>query len=106
MSFPSDLEWDVVGGDIRLSGDVILYDDDGTHSAMTTAKLPARGVHIWKSSPLVDAVVGDHGVAANDEPYHQLVEGSSNLDELDHAAFISGTPQTVRTNPLRLCKDL
>jgi 2,4-dienoyl-CoA reductase-like NADH-dependent reductase (Old Yellow Enzyme family) len=34
--------WDVVGGDARLSGDVILYDDDGTHSAMTTAELLAR----------------------------------------------------------------
>ena len=34
--------WDVVGGDARLSGDVLLYDDDGTHSAMTTAELIAR----------------------------------------------------------------
>ena len=34
--------WDVVGGDARLSGDVLLYDDDGTHSAMTTAELLAR----------------------------------------------------------------
>lgn len=34
--------WDVVGGDARLSGDVLLYDDDGSHSAMTTAELLAR----------------------------------------------------------------
>ena len=34
--------WDVVGGDARLSGDVLLYDDDGTHSAMTTAEMLAR----------------------------------------------------------------
>ncbi len=34
--------WDVVGGDARLSGDVMLYDDDGTHSAMTTAEMLAR----------------------------------------------------------------
>lgn len=34
--------WDVVGGDARLQGDVILYDDDGTHSAMTTAEMIAR----------------------------------------------------------------
>ena len=34
--------WDVIGGDARLSGDVLLYDDDGTHSAMTTAELLAR----------------------------------------------------------------
>ena len=34
--------WDVVGGDARPHGDVILYDDDGTHSAMTTAEMIAR----------------------------------------------------------------
>ena len=183
--------WDVVGGDARLSGDVILYDDDGTHSAMTTAELLARdGANLEIVTPertmgvdvgglnlvpyarafnesdtrvtlnqrvrsivrgddgrlhvaigsdhspvsherVVDAVVGDHGVTANDELYHSLVAGSSNLGELDHTAFIHGTPQTVCTNPsgtyqlfrigdavagrnihaavydaLRLCKDL
>ncbi len=183
--------WDVVGGDVRLSGDVILYDDDGTHSAMTTAELLARsGARLEVVTPertmgvdvgglnlvpyarafnetdtrvtlnqrvrsvrrdeegrltvtigsdhspvrherVVDALVGDHGVSANDELYHQLVAGSTNLGELDHTAFIDGTAQTVRTNPtgtyqlfrigdavagrnihaaiydaLRLCKDL
>jgi N-methyl-L-proline demethylase len=34
--------WDVVGGTARLTGDVLLYDDDGTHSAMTTAEMIAR----------------------------------------------------------------
>ena len=183
--------WDVVGGDARLAGDVILYDDDGTHSAMTTAEILARngarleivtpertvGVDVGglnlvpyarafnetdtrvtlnqrvrsvargddgrlrvavgsdhspvRHERIVDAVVGDHGVTANDELYHELVAGSANLGELDHTAFIAGTPQTVRTNPngtyqlfrigdavagrnihaavydaLRLCKDL
>lgn len=45
VEFGADLvvsAWDVVGGDARLSGDVLLYDDDGTHSAMTTAELLAR----------------------------------------------------------------
>ena len=183
--------WDVVGGDVRLRGDVILYDDDGTHSAMTTAELIARsGAHLEVVTPertmgvdvgglnlvpyarafnetdtrvtlnqrvrsvrrdddgrlhvaigsdhspvrherVVDAVVGDHGVTANDELYHELVAASSNLGELDHTAFINGAAQTVRTNPsgryqlfrigdavagrnihaavydaLRLCKDL
>jgi NADPH-dependent 2,4-dienoyl-CoA reductase/sulfur reductase-like enzyme len=183
--------WDVIGGDVRLTGDVILYDDDGTHSAMTTAELVARsGAHLEVVTPertmgvdvgglnlvpyarafnetdtrvtlnqrvravtrdeagrlhveigsdhspvrherVVDAVVGDHGVTANDELYHQLVAGSSNLGELDHTAFISGRPQAVRSNSagtyqlfrigdavagrnihaavydaLRLCKDL
>lgn len=182
--------WDVVGGDARLSGDVILYDDDGSHSAMTTAEMLARGgAHLEVVTPertmgvdvgglnlvpyarafnetdtrvtlnqrvrsvrredgrlkveigsdhspirherTVDAVVGDHGVLANDELYHELVPSSVNLGELDHHAFIHGEPQEVRTNPsgafqlfrigdavagrnihaaiydaLRLCKDL
>ncbi|HAN34858.1 MAG: NADH:flavin oxidoreductase [Ilumatobacteraceae bacterium] len=183
--------WDVVGGDARLTGDVVLYDDDGTHSAMTTAEMLARsGARVEIVTPertmgvdvgglnlvpyarafnetdtrvtlnqrvrsisrdqsgrlrvqigsdhspvrhdrLVDAVVGDHGVLANDELYHELVHASTNLGELDHRAFIDGGPQTICTNPdgryqlfrigdavagrnihaavydaLRLCKDL
>ena len=34
--------WDVIGGDVRPTGDVLLYDDDGTHSAMTTGEMIAR----------------------------------------------------------------
>ncbi|MEQ1874492.1 MAG: NADH:flavin oxidoreductase [Ilumatobacteraceae bacterium] len=186
--------WDVVGGDASPTGDVILYDDDGTHSAMTTAEILARsGARVEVVTPertvgvdvgglnmvpyaralnetdtrvtlnqrvmsirkdpasngsklrvelgsdhssvrherTVDAIVGDHGVLANDELYHALVPCSSNLGEVDHAAFIAGAPQGVRTNEagafqlfrigdavagrnihaaiydaLRLCKDL
>ncbi len=183
--------WDVVGGDASPTGDVILYDDDGTHSAMTTAEMLARsgarveivtpertvGVDVGglnmvpyaralsetdtrislnqrvksirraadgrlhveigsEQSPIrhervVDSVVGDHGVLANDELYHALVPCSSNKGEVDHTALIEGAPQDVRTNPsgafqlfrigdavagrnihaaiydaLRLCKDL
>ena len=183
--------WDVVGGDVVPVGDVILYDDDGNHTAMTTAELLARsGAHLEIVTPertvgievgginlvpyarafneadvritlnrrvrsierrpdgrlaviigsdhstathtrVVDAVVGDHGVLANDELYRELVSRSSNLGELDHDAFIHGRPQSIVSNPggsyqlfrigdavagrnihaaiydaLRLCKDL
>ena len=150
--------WDVVGGDASPTGDVILFDDDGTHSAMTTAEILARsGARLELVTPertvgvdvgglnmvpyaralnetdtritlnqrvlsihrdegrlrvalgsdhstirherIVDSVVGDHGVLANDDLYHELVPSSSNLGELDHGAFIAGTPQTVCTNP-------
>src|SRR4029079_5230735 len=44
--------WDVVGGDARVRGDVVLYDDDGTHSAMTTAEMLARaGVNLEIVTP-------------------------------------------------------
>jgi 2,4-dienoyl-CoA reductase-like NADH-dependent reductase (Old Yellow Enzyme family) len=44
--------WDVVGGDVTPSGDVILYDDDGNHTAMTTAELLVRsGVRLEVVTP-------------------------------------------------------
>jgi hypothetical protein len=44
--------WDVVGGDVAPTGDVLLFDDDGTHSAMTTAELLARsGVRLEIVTP-------------------------------------------------------
>ena len=152
--------WDIVGGDVAPTGDVLLFDDDGTHSAMTTAEMLARsGVRLEIVTPertvgvdvgglnlvpyarafnetdtrvtlnqrvqrisrrsdgrlqvqigsdhspvthtrVVDTVVGDHGVLSNDELYRELVADSSNLGELDHAAFIAGAPQTTRSNPV------
>jgi N-methyl-L-proline demethylase len=34
--------WDVLAGEARPTGDVLLYDDNGTHSAMSAAELIAR----------------------------------------------------------------
>ena len=34
--------WAVIGGDARPTGRVLLYDDDGTHSAMSAAEIIAR----------------------------------------------------------------
>ena len=182
--------WEVVGGDVKPAGDVLLYDDDGTHSAMTTAEVIARsgarleivtpertlGVDVGgmnhvpyarafnetdtrislnqrvrsvcrvdgrlrveigsdhtthRSTRLVDQVVVDHGVAANDDLYHALVDLSPNGGEVDHDALLGGLPQQVVRRPegrfqlfrigdavsgrnihaavldaLRLCKDL
>ncbi len=182
--------WEVVGGDVKPAGDVLLYDDDGTHSAMTTAEVIARsgarleivtpertlGVDVGgmnhvpyarvfnetdtrislnqrvrsvcrvdgrlrveigsdhtthRSTRLVDQVVVDHGVAANDDLYHALVDLSTNGGEVDHDALLGGLPQQVVRRPegrfqlfrigdavsgrnihaavldaLRLCKDL
>ena len=44
--------WDVIAGDIRPKGRVLLYDDDGTHSAMTAAEqLAAAGVDLEIVTP-------------------------------------------------------
>ena len=80
---------------------------------------------------VVDHVVMDHGVLANDELYHQLVPCTVNAGEVDHEALVEGRPQTVHRiadgrfrlfrigdavagrnihaavyDALRLCKDL
>ena len=34
--------WDVLGGDVTPQGDVLFYDDNGTHSAMSAAEMIAR----------------------------------------------------------------
>ena len=34
--------WDVLGGDVRPTGSVLFYDDNGTHSALSAAELIAR----------------------------------------------------------------
>jgi hypothetical protein len=44
---------------------------------------------------VVDAVVVDHGVLANDELYFALLKGSSNGGEVDHQALLAGEPQPV-----------
>jgi NADPH-dependent 2,4-dienoyl-CoA reductase/sulfur reductase-like enzyme len=47
----------------------------------------------------VDAVVVEHGTLPNDDLYHALVPGSSNLGEVDQDALLAGRSQTVHTNP-------
>ncbi|GGF35723.1 N-methylproline demethylase [Marmoricola endophyticus] len=46
----------------------------------------------------VDHVVVEHGTLPNDELYHALVPGSTNLGEVDHDALLTGRPQEVVRN--------
>jgi N-methyl-L-proline demethylase len=54
--------WDVLGGDVQPTGDVLLYDDNGTHSAMSAAEMLARrnGVRLEVVTPerMVGIAVG------------------------------------------------
>jgi hypothetical protein len=81
-----------------------------------------------RHSRVVDAVVVDHGVLANDEVYHSLVKASGNAGVVDYAALVAGRPQPLPEDgyqlfrigdavagrnihaaiydALRLCKDL
>ncbi len=46
-----------------------------------------------------DQIVVNHGTIPMDDIYFDLKPQSSNLGELDQAAFIAGEPQEVRSNP-------
>lgn len=44
--------WDVIGGDVKPTGDVLLFDDDSSHSAMTAAELiVTAGAHLEIVTP-------------------------------------------------------
>jgi NADPH-dependent 2,4-dienoyl-CoA reductase/sulfur reductase-like enzyme len=47
---------------------------------------------------VADHVVVEQGTVANDELYHVLVPGSSNLGEVDHGALLALRPQDVTRN--------
>ena len=48
---------------------------------------------------VVDQVVIEHGTVANDDLYHSLVPGSTNLGAVDQGALLRLAPQAVRANP-------
>jgi NADPH-dependent 2,4-dienoyl-CoA reductase/sulfur reductase-like enzyme len=64
--------WDVVGGDASPRGEVILYDDDGDHTAMTTAELLVNaGVSLEIVTP--ERSVGVEVGGMNMVPYHRAL---------------------------------
>jgi 2,4-dienoyl-CoA reductase-like NADH-dependent reductase (Old Yellow Enzyme family) len=64
--------WDVIGGDVSPTGDVLLYDDDGTHSAMTTAELLVHhGVQLEIVTP--ERTIGIEVGGMNMVPYSRAL---------------------------------
>lgn len=102
LEFGDDLvvsAWDVVGGDARLSGDVLLYDDDGTHSAMTTAEMLARsGVHLEIVTP--ERTVGVDVGGMNMVPYARA------FNETDTRITLNQRVRTVRRDGGRLVVEV
>jgi 2,4-dienoyl-CoA reductase-like NADH-dependent reductase (Old Yellow Enzyme family) len=102
LEFGADLvvsAWDVVGGDARLSGDVLLYDDDGTHSAMTTAELLARsGARLEIVTP--ERTVGVDVGGMNMVPYARA------FNETDTRITLNQRVRTVRRDGSRLVVEV
>ena len=64
--------WDVIGGDVTPSGDVVLYDDDGNHTAMTTAELLVhQGANLELVTP--ERTVGIEVGGMNMVPYNRAL---------------------------------
>jgi len=149
--------WDILSGAVRPAASVILYDDNGGHSGMTTAEFLAEtgsvlelvtpertlapdvggtsyppyfktlnqhntvitinlrlralkrtgnqitGVFLDEYGKRdiekqADQIVVEHGTLPVDALYFDLKPQSVNLGEVDYAALIAGTPQTVMRN--------
>jgi NADPH-dependent 2,4-dienoyl-CoA reductase/sulfur reductase-like enzyme len=91
--------WDVVGGDARLSGDVLLYDDDGTHSAMTTAEMLARsGARLEIVTP--ERTVGVDVGGLNMVPYARA------FNETDTRITLNQRVRSVRREGGRLTVEI
>ncbi len=64
--------WDVLGGDVRPTGNVLLYDDNGTHSALSAAEMIARsGVNLEIVTPERMLGIGVGGM--NHVPYARVI---------------------------------
>ncbi len=91
--------WDVVGGDARLHGDVLLYDDDGTHSAMTTAEMLARsGARLEIVTP--ERTVGVDVGGLNMVPYARA------FNETDTRITLNQRVRAVRRDSGRLTVEI
>jgi 2,4-dienoyl-CoA reductase-like NADH-dependent reductase (Old Yellow Enzyme family) len=102
IEFGDDLvvsAWDVVGGDARLSGDVLLYDDDGTHSAMTTAEMLVRsGARLEIVTP--ERTVGVDVGGLNMVPYARA------FNETDTRITLNQRVRAVRRDGGRLVVEI
>ena len=60
--------WDVIGGDVRPTGDVLMWDEAGTHSALTAAEMMANsGVNLEIITP--ERMLGIEVGGMNHVPY-------------------------------------
>jgi 2,4-dienoyl-CoA reductase-like NADH-dependent reductase (Old Yellow Enzyme family) len=91
--------WDVVSGDARPAGDVLLYDDDGTHSAMTTAEMIARaGARLEIVTP--ERTVGVDVGGMNMVPYARA------FNETDTRITLNQRVRAVRREGGRLAVEI
>ena len=91
--------WDVLGGDVRPSGRVLLFDDNGTHSALSAAELIARsGAELEIVTP--ERMLGIDIGGLNHVPYARV------FNETDTRITLNQRLLGVVSEDGRLCAEL
>ena len=91
--------WDVIGGDVTPTGDVLFFDDNGTHSAMSAAELIARsGARLEIVTP--ERMLGIDVGGMNHVPYARA------FNETDTRITLNQRVLPVRPEQGRLCVEI
>ena len=91
--------WDVLGGDVTPTGDVLFFDDNGTHSAMSAAEMIARsGASLEIVTP--ERMLGIEVGGMNHVPYARA------FNETDTRVTLNQRVRAVRPEAGRLCVEL
>lgn len=91
--------WDVLGGDVTPTGDVLFYDDNGTHSALSAAEIIARsGANLEIVTP--ERMFGIEVGGMNHVPYARA------FNECDTRITLHQRVLSVRPEAGRLCAEL
>lgn len=91
--------WDVIGGDVTPTGDVLMWDEAGTHSSLTAAELMARsGVNLEIITP--ERMIGVEVGGMNHVPYARAFNETSVRITLNQRVL------AVRPELGRLCVEI
>ena len=91
--------WDVLAGDVRPAGDVLLYDDNGTHSAMSAAEMVARsGASLEIVTP--ERMLGVEVGGMNHVPYARA------FNETDTRISLNQRVMSVRRQGAKWCVEI
>ncbi len=91
--------WDVLGGDVRPAGSVLLFDDNGTHSAMSAAEMIARsGAELEIVTP--ERMLGIEVGGMNHVPYARA------FNETDTRITLNQRVMAIRLEDGQLCVEL
>ena len=91
--------WDVMSGEVRPTGSVLLYDDNGTHSALSAAEIIARsGAELEIVTPERTLAIEIGGM--NHVPYARAFNETNTTISLNQRVL------AVRPELGRLCADI